>query len=41
MGAAFSMSRLISAMQRSWSSVSVYSNWSSNSFCQGESGEKA
>ena len=30
----------ISAMQRSWSSVSVYSNSSSNSFCQGDGIEK-
>jgi len=34
---AFSISRLISAVQRSWSSVSSYSNRSSNSRCQAES----
>ena len=41
MGLSCSMSRLISATQRSWSAVSAYSNSSSNSFIQGESGEKA
>ena len=41
MGTGRSMSRLISSTHRSWSSVSVYSNCSSNSRCQGESGEKA
>ena len=41
MGVGRSMSCLISPMHRSWSSVSVYSNCSSNSLCQGESEEKA
>ena len=41
MGTGRSMSALISAMQRSWSLVSWYSNLSSNSRCQGSSGWKA
>ena len=36
-----SISFLVSSIQRSWSSVSIYSKLSSNCFCHGVSAEKA
>ena len=40
-GLSDSMSRFTSRIAAAWSGVSVYSNASSNSFCQGESFENA